>query len=650
MTIKEIAQLAGVSVSTVSKIMNNKDKSISAETREHVLQIAKDYHYKPYASVFTSNSAKSLCIGIIFRNMADINMSVSGILSAASRHGYSVVFRESGGSAEQELKNILALLSLNTDGIIWEPAGAESLSCAKHLERANVPYIIANTDCCCTASAYASVKAPASSPAVLNTASLNINYQKMGYLATEALVKANHSEIACFLKRGIRTSSFFHGYRQCLYDYHIPLNEKLIFDEKDGLPINKIANHSFSGMVVSHYATAIQLYKAVNTLHYMIPYDLSLVSLKDDTQIKTDFPPISALTIPYTGFGSFAVNYLIGMIEKKEILPEPDFSFELDSLSSIDIPYNLRLKKVISVGSINIDNYMNFDQLPRTGKTVKSPTASIHPGGKCLNEAVGVARLGHNVSAIGRVGDDADADFLYQYVKDYPVDTIGIKRSKGLKTGQAYIFVQKDGDSMISIMSGANDAVNARDIAESERLFTNAGYCLMQTEIPTAAILEASRIAKKHHLTTVLKPSACPSLPPKLLQNTDIIVPNLEELHEICPYGQTMEDKSALLLTYGIKTVIVTLGAQGCYIRTQKSEHRIPAADFVSVDSSGAGDAFISALVSYLLYGYELLPAAKIATYAAGFSITRQGTTPSLIDKDTLESYIRQKEPELLKL
>ena len=90
------------------------------------------------------------------------------------------------------------------------------------------------------------------------------------------------------------------------------------------------------------------------------------------------------------------------------------------------------------------------------------------------------------------------------------------------------------------------------------------------------------------------------------------------------------------------------MGAQGCYLREKNLECRIPSGNFTSVDSSGAGDAFISALVSYLLYGYEIVTAAKIATYAAGLSTTRQGTTPALIDKDTLESFIRQKEPELL--
>ena len=627
MTIKEIAQIAGVSVSTVSKIMNNKDQSIRSETREHVLKIAKEYNYKPYSSIITSSSGKTLCLGIIFRNASAVHNSISGMIAAASSCGYSILTRESNNSVEQELKNILALLNMHVDGIIWEPVSPDSLDSARHIRHANIPYFIINSDI---------------------EHALNIDFQQMGYLATEALIKARHSEIACMLRNGNRTKSFFQGYRQCLFDHNIAFDERLVFYETDGLPISKITNHIFSGIVVSHYAAAIQLYKAIDTLHYAIPHDLSLVSLKDSLRIKTDYPPISTLPIPYYDFGTYVVDYLIHIIEKKDGIPKLALSFKLEHHLSIDIPYNSRLKKVISLGSINIDNYMNFDQLPHTGKTVTSPAASIYPGGKCINEAIGIAKLGHQVSAIGRVGDDADADFLYEYIKDYPVDTFGIRRSKGLKTGQAYIFVQKDGDSMISIMSGANNAVSSKDIIENERLFVNASYCLIQTEIPMEAIIKASHMAKKYNLITVLKPSACSSLPLELLQNIDIISPNLDELGEICPGGQSLEEKAGQLLSYGIKTVIVTMGAQGCYLREKNLECRIPSGNFTSVDSSGAGDAFISALVSYLLYGYEIVTAAKIATYAAGLSTTRQGTTPALIDKDTLESFIRQKEPELL--
>ena len=77
MTIKEIAQLAGVSVSTVSKVMNNKDSSISAETRERVLQTAKQFNYVPYAGSATGDT-KSVLLGVIFSSSNALKM-IDGI-------------------------------------------------------------------------------------------------------------------------------------------------------------------------------------------------------------------------------------------------------------------------------------------------------------------------------------------------------------------------------------------------------------------------------------------------------------------------------------------------------------------------------------------------------------------------------------------
>lgn len=65
----------------------------------------------------------------------------------------------------------------------------------------------------------------------------------------------------------------------------------------------------------------------------------------------------------------------------------------LNNTDSIDIPYSSRLKKIISVGSINIDTYLNFKELSRPGKTMITPSSIIHPGGKCINEAIGVAKI-----------------------------------------------------------------------------------------------------------------------------------------------------------------------------------------------------------------------------------------------------------------
>src|SRR5699024_11694840 len=90
----------------------------------------------------------------------------------------------------------------------------------------------------------------------------------------------------------------------------------------------------------------------------------------------------------------------------------------------------------------------------------------------------------------------------------------------------------------------------------------------------------------------------------------------------------------------GVQAIIVTCGEKGSYLRTAHTSRYFEATNFPAIDSTGAGDAFISALTVYLMDGYSLEKAIEIATFAAGFSIARDGVIPSLVDKQTLDAYI----------
>lgn len=190
---------------------------------------------------------------------------------------------------------------------------------------------------------------------------------------------------------------------------------------------------------------------------------------------------------------------LLSVVEKSNSTFE-NFQPEivLDHSYSIDIPFNLKSKRIAVVGSINIDNYLNVDNLPHSGKTVSTSTSSIYPGGKGMNQAIGAAKLGHRVSLIGNVGSDIESGKIYEALKEYDIDSLGIKRCNGTNTGKAYIFVEPNGDSMISILSGANGYFSPSDIKEKEHLFENTGYCLVQTEVPLETVLEACLTSHRH--------------------------------------------------------------------------------------------------------------------------------------------------------
>ena len=143
---------------------------------------------------------------------------------------------------------------------------------------------------------------------------------------------------------------------------------------------------------------------------------------RDDGRLKTPFPDISSFAIPHRQFGRFLCEQLIRLTEREEndgagVLTEATaFSWvpEPDSLSTIGLPFSMLPKKMAVVGSSNVDIYLKVDQLPSSGRVARTSLSAQHAGGKGLNQAVGAAKLGHRVSLITAVGNDTEADMLYE--------------------------------------------------------------------------------------------------------------------------------------------------------------------------------------------------------------------------------------------
>lgn len=632
MTIKEIASLAGVSISTVSKIVNNKDQDINPETRKRVLKIVKEYNYTPYGAVRNISQAKTFLLAVLLRSSDRYSQFINGILQTAQAYGYNIMLFDSQEDISTELRHVTAICRNNADGLIWEPVGEQSGEYAHHLTEQNIPVIYIN--------------APELPDAY------HIDFEKMGYDLTTKLLDHRHSRIGCVIQEtDYRSSLILEGFKKCLYDHQIGFEQKMILHYPDEAFLTNIIHHRFTGIVNGHLASALFLYEQMRKLHYHIPFDLSLVSLSDGIRDALPYPSISCMRIPYWEFGCHVCSQLINRCEKRPVSEEIlSFSIEniLDTEDSVSIPPSLRSKKILSVGSINRDATFNVDSFPQTGQTVKISRATVTLGGKGANQAVGAAKLGRDVTLIGKIGNDADSAFILDILNQENISTQGIRRDPDLPTGKAYIYTDNSGESAITIMEGANASLSADNIAQSRYLFENAGYCLLSTELPMTTVLEAAKIGRQAGARIVIKPSAQKSLPESLLSLTDLFIPNRKEAATLCPNHASIEEQAAYFLGKGIKTIIITLGEEGCYLKTADTEKYFSASSFIPVDTTGGADAFISALVSYLSEGYTLDQAIRIANYAAGFCISHPGTVSALVDKQTLETYIAKLEPELL--
>lgn len=104
----------------------------------------------------------------------------------------------------------------------------------------------------------------------------------------------------------------------------------------------------------------------------------------------------------------------------------------------------------------------------------------------------------------------------------------------------------------------------------------------------------------------------------------------------MCRSFETMNGKAEYLLSKGVSIVIVTLDNRECFLKKFQAIKIFLAVDFSAIDSTGVSDAVISALSAYLLRDYSLEKAIQIASYAAGFLVSRDGITTALIDRMTL--------------
>lgn len=514
------------------------------------------------------------------------------------------------------------------DGLIWEPVRAESLSNRDILKNCNTKIIYID-------------------PLFHQEEYYFIDFQKIGYFATSVLIEKGHAKIGCVIRNGSRRSAdVVAGFKQCLYDNNIAFAPEMVFSIENFKSENFQAE-SFSALISSHFAITQELTVLLEQLNISIPYDLSLLSLRDDLREGLNITYISTIKIPYFEFGMYIGERIITACEVKEECETKNFEFfpSVESYKSIDIPRSMRLQKITVVGSINIDNTIYLDQFPIPGMTCYARECISLPGGKGLNQAVGAAMQKKEVTLIGKIGKDPAGRMIYKTLVDHGIAPSSLITNADTETGKAFIIVDKAGDSIITVLEGANSSLVPEDIIVNSKVFENTGVCLLQTEVPIAVVREAARIAKYYHAITILKPASIDKMTDQDYQNIDIFVPNQKESLRLSG-KDNVEDAADYFLSKGIQTVIITLDKNGALLRTENLLKYYDAPKVDVIDATGGSDAFISTLGAKLLDHFELDKAIKAATIAAGFCISKFGVSNSMIDYATLESYMIQKNIE----
>jgi ribokinase len=315
--------------------------------------------------------------------------------------------------------------------------------------------------------------------------------------------------------------------------------------------------------------------------------------------------------------------------------------------------------RVVVLGSINVDLGVRVPAFPQPGETVAGGDLVISPGGKGANQAVAAALTGADVALVGAVGTDRFAEAALAGLHRAGVDVSRVRAVEGA-TGTALITVDGAGENTIIVSPGGNGQVSEADADVTARLLDRPAVLVLQGEIdPRVVDRAAALVQERPDCRLLVNAAPVTDLALATFQAARPLVVNESEARLVSQRlragreegavdgGDSLEEMSALavgLVEWGVPSVVLTLGAQGCLAaeRVQPTGTRasrfaggavvVRVIDPVSaraVDTTGAGDMFVGALAAHLAAGRSLAEAAHDAGARASATVAFPGAQSS---------------------
>jgi ribokinase len=301
-------------------------------------------------------------------------------------------------------------------------------------------------------------------------------------------------------------------------------------------------------------------------------------------------------------------------------------------------------KKIVVIGSSNIDFIMKMARLPEKGETITDAVFMQTFGGKGANQAVGAAKAGGDVWFVNCVGDDVFAPLLLENMRQAGVNVDYVRQEDGIFSGTALVMVGSAGQNYLSVAPGANYSLTPAMIAELEPLLREAAILVLQYEIPPETLYACIDLAHALNLPILFNLAPARPFDATYLPKVTYLAVNESEAKSLCGFAVDMpeqvEKAVEALLAKGAGTVILTLGAQGAYLASSRLHQHIPAFRVEAVDTTAAGDVFSGALAVALVEGKSLPEAARFACAASAISVSRLGAQPSAPEREEIETFL----------
>lgn len=315
--------------------------------------------------------------------------------------------------------------------------------------------------------------------------------------------------------------------------------------------------------------------------------------------------------------------------------------------------------KILVVGSFVMDQIATTEIFPREGQTVLGGTFTKAPGGKGANQAVQMARLGANVTMVGKLGHDSNGEDMIRTCKEAGINTDYVLYDDTLPSGCSVIILEeapgKQTVNRIIVLSGSNMSITPDDIAFLKEKIADYDLVVLQLEIPMEINELVAAYAYEKGVPVMLNSAPSAPLSDELLSHLTYISPNEHEAYDMVGVRITHSGKdvnmgeakaaTAALKAKGVKNVLITLGESGAVLDTEKDGfYYSPCVDgIMAVDPTAAGDSFVGALSVGLCCGWGFEETLKFANHTAGLTVSSMGAMPSLPTLDKVEAFLKEK-------
>ena len=312
--------------------------------------------------------------------------------------------------------------------------------------------------------------------------------------------------------------------------------------------------------------------------------------------------------------------------------------------------------KILIAGSFNMDLTASCARAPQAGETVIGKKFRTAPGGKGFNQAVQCARLGADVTMVGKVGEDDFGRALLEAAKGEGIDISHVLTDPDEATGIASITLEETDEgtqNRIVVCPGANFTISAQEIGWLREAVGNYDMVIMQFELSMEIVETIAEWAHEAGVPVMVNPAPAAPMSDRLLSAVTFLSPNEHEAAILTGHSISVEngidydDVRAVADAFrkrGVKNLIITMGGNGSIAVGESGIHHTECVKMPHVaDPTAAGDSFVASFCTVLAAGLPADKALDFASHAAAITVTRMGAMPSLPTVTEVQGLLRER-------